>query len=174
MKAAIGILLTAVVVTGAPRAGAVDIALTGGKMVKLQDKDGAAADQALVKFVKDPALQGDLPSPLCPAASNVRLKTDTHEIIVPLDCAKWSAAGRHGFKYQDKAGISGGVQQVQIASNAKGGKLQIKMKGANYGAIAFAGPAAFVEGELRIGAAPSGAVASRIRQRRSTRTMRKS
>ena len=39
------------------------------------------------------------PSPLCPAVSTVRLKTDTGDVLATLDCGHWSATGA-GYAYR--------------------------------------------------------------------------
>ncbi len=151
MQRRVNVLAVAMMAFAAGTAGAADLPLTAGKLAKLFDKSGTAADQAIIKVVKDPVLQGLLPGPLCPVVSTVRLRTDSHDLLIQLDCSKWGITGS-GYAYKDPTGSAGGVQKVQIASKSSGGKLLIKMKGDPYGVSAFAGPAAFLEAELVIGA----------------------
>src|SRR6185369_3962104 len=130
MQHTVKVLMAVVVMLGGVRAGASDIPLTAGKLAKLADKAGTASDQAIIKFIKDPVLQGVLPGPLCPVVSTVHLRSDTADLTVTLDCSKWTITGS-GYAYKDSSGSQGGVQKIKISSKSTGGKLMIKMKGAN-------------------------------------------
>jgi hypothetical protein len=143
-------LTVVAIIAAAASAQATDVALTAGKLAKLLDKAGTTSDQATIKFIKDPALQGVLPGPLCPVASTVRLRTDTTDVLIPLDCSHWNLTGS-GYLYRDPTGAQGGVQKVQLTSKSTGGKLMFKLKGDPYGAAAVGGPVAFFEAYLTIG-----------------------
>lgn len=150
MQRIVVIVGTGLLLAAGTRAAAVDVTLNGGKLIKLANKAGTSADQAMVKVINDRALTDAIPSPLCPAESTVRLTSNTEEVVVALDCAKWSAKGASGYGYKDPSGSRGGVQKVQIASKSTGGKLQMKLKGDQYGAAALSGPVTFLEAELII------------------------
>lgn len=128
-------------------AGAVD--LTAGKIAKLKNRPGTD-DQAIVKVVKDAGIAFPIPNPACAAASEVRLRTNLHDVIAPLDCTLWVPKGL-GYAYTDPLGFNGGVQKIFVKPGANGGKLLIKIRGDNYGANAIAGPITYLEARLTIG-----------------------
>lgn len=142
---AIGLALSA-----AP-ASAAETTLRFGRIAKLKDKDGTAKDQVIVKFVKESGLTSALPSPLCPAASAIRLTTDAREVEIPLACGSWAATGS-GFAYKDPTGSAGGVTKINFFSKPTGGKMLIKIKGDNYGVDAIGGPIAALEVALDVAA----------------------
>jgi len=138
-------------VLGAMPAMADDITMTAGKILKLKDKPGTGSDQALVKFIKEPALIPAPPSPLCPAVTTVQLRSDSGNVETQLDCNNWSATGS-GWVYRDVTGSSGGVQKIILTTKITGGKLLLKLRGDNYGAVALAGGVDYVEARLIIDA----------------------
>lgn len=147
-RAALALAMVLCVGAAAP-AGAVD--LLAGKIVKSKNKPGNASDKGLVKVVKDPAIASPLPSPLCPETSTIRLTTDVGDAVGTLDCNAWAAKGS-GFGYADPFGVGLGAQKIQIKPGGSGGKLLIKLGGTNYGANVLAGPIAFLEVRLTVGA----------------------
>ncbi|MGE5319217.1 MAG: hypothetical protein ACM3KD_03455 [Hyphomicrobiaceae bacterium] len=149
MQRTLGLMVAIVLTIGSAPAGAADIALTAGKVAKLKDKAGTASDKATIKFVKEPALNGVLPSPLCPSTSSVRLKTDGDEILTLLDCNNWRAVSA-GYIYDDPLASLGGVAQIKFSSKPTGGKLQFKIRGDQYGVNAIGGPIAFLETQLTV------------------------
>lgn len=144
-----GVLAIAFCVTALAPAGAIDV--TAGKIAKFKNKPGTDSDKGLVKIVKETAIAEPLPSPLCPAASSVRLTTNVSDVLGTLDCGAWLAKGS-GFAYADPFGQGLGVQKILFKPGGSGGKLVMKMGGANYGANALAGPVSFVEVRVAIGA----------------------
>lgn len=130
-------------------ASALDVPMLNGKIAKLKDKAGTTADKVLIKFIKETALSTPPPSPMCPAETAVRLKTDGGEVIAALDCTHWSATGS-GYAYGDVTASDGGVYKIVLGSKPAGGKLLIKMKGDNYGVNALGGPVDYLEAELSI------------------------
>src|SRR5690606_18470696 len=107
-------------------AGAQAIDLTAGKIAKSKNKPGEFSDKGLIKIVKDPGIAEPLPSPLCPAASTIRLTTDLGDALGTFDCNAWSAKGK-GFGYADPFGQALGAQKVLFKPGGKGGKLVIKL-----------------------------------------------
>jgi hypothetical protein len=146
LKVAFGV---AAVLLASLTADAADIALVGGKSLKLKDKAGTVFDQAQVTFSKDSGLSATLPDPRCPAVSFVQISSDTGDTMAPLDCSKWVAAGPTGYKYDNPTPGPGGVLKAKISSKATGGKLKIKMGTAAYGTDSIPGPVGYVE--VRIG-----------------------
>jgi len=142
-RVAIAAAAAAVVIWCLPVVAA-DVTLRFGRIVKMKDKEGTANDQVIVKFVKESGLTDTLPSPLCPAASAIHLKTDTDEVVADLDCSLWTASGT-GYSYKDPTGSAGGVTKVKLSSKPTGGKLLIKIKGDGYGANAISGPIGALE-----------------------------
>lgn len=144
----IGLIGLLGVILLAPSVGAVD--LTGGKKVKLLDKDGTSSDMARVRFVKDAAIAAPLPDPTS-NVSQVRIHSEDGDTgWLPLTMSLWEAAGTTGYKYRDTTG--GAVEKVILKTKNGLGKLILKLKGDAYGAVALAGPETFVEVELEIGA----------------------
>ena len=143
------VALATAVVFCSVAANGVDTPMLGGRTAKLRDKNGTASDQALIKFIKESGLTALPPSPLCPAVSTVRLRTDTQDVLTALDCIHWSATGS-GYAYHDVSASQGGVQKIVLAAKPQGGKLLVKMRGSNYGANALSGPIAFLEAQLTI------------------------
>lgn len=148
MRRVLGAVLAAVVAVWCLPAAGADTTLRFGRIAKIKDKDGTASDQVIVKFVKESGLITTLPSPLCPAASTIHLKTDTQDLLIALDCSFWSASGSSGYSYGDPAGSAGGVTKIKFSSKPTGGKLLIKLKGDNYGGDPIAGPIAFLEVQI--------------------------
>ncbi|MBX3025511.1 hypothetical protein KF840_11460 [bacterium] len=148
MRRAVGVVLAFAVAIWCLPAIGIDTTLRFGRLVKIRDKDGTAGDQVIVKFVKESGLITTLPSPLCPAASTVRLKTDTKDLLIDLDCSFWSASGGSGYAYKDASGSAGGVTTIKLASKPTGGKLLIKLKGDGYGVDAISGPIGFLEVQI--------------------------
>jgi hypothetical protein len=93
-----------------PAIGA-DVPMVGGRIAKLKDKTGTANDEALVKFSKDSAFSALPPSPVCPAVSTIRLRTDSQDVLTTLDCTHWASTGS-GYSYHDVTAGSGGVQKM--------------------------------------------------------------
>jgi hypothetical protein len=143
------VALTIAVVLGAVPAIGADVPMLSGKIAKFRDQTGTASDQALVKFIKEGAFATLPPSPMCPAVSTIRLRTDTQDVLATLDCSHWSSTGA-GYVYHDVTAGRGGVQKVVLTSKPQGGKLLLKMRGSNYGANALTGPIAFLETQLTI------------------------
>ena len=129
---------------------AVGVSLSAGRIAKFKNGAGTASDKALIKFVADPNILPPFPNPQCPAASFLRVTTDSQDIgPVALTCGAWKLTGS-GYVYKDSTGSAGGV--VKILFQPRSGKLLIELKGDNYGANAIAGPVAFAEVELDLDA----------------------
>lgn len=148
MRRALGVVLGVVVAAWCLPAVGADTTLRFGRIAKIKNKDGTAGDQVIVKFVKESGLITTLPSPLCPAASTIHLKTDGQDLLINLDCSFWAASGSSGYSYSDAAGSAGGVTKIKLSSKPTGGKLLIKLKGDNYGVDPIAGPIAFLEVQI--------------------------
>jgi hypothetical protein len=146
----VGVALGAAVACWSVPVAGSDVALTAGKVAKIKDTSGTASDQAIVKFVKEPGLSGAIAAPLCPAVSSIRLTTDTHDLLAVLDCHRWSPVAS-GYLYDDPAGVHGGVQKVKLVYKSTGGKLQMTLRGDQYGANAIGGPVAFLDAALTVG-----------------------
>lgn len=149
MRRILGAVLGITLAVWCVPASAADVTLRFGRLAKLKDKDGTDKDQVIVKFVKESGLTAALPSPLCPAASSIRLTTDLQEVVIPLDCAFWEAKGS-GYAYKDASGSAGGVTKVNFYTKPTGGKMLIKIKGDNYGVDAIGGPIASLEVALDV------------------------
>lgn len=150
VRVAILLLPAFVFAAVAERATAETADLTQGRLVKLVDHEGAVADLAIAKFVRDPSLALPLPDPTI-AASTITLRSeDGDTAALDLGMSNWAAAGAAGWVYKDTDG--GAVRKVVLKANDAGGRLIVKAKGNAYGAVALAGPESFVEVELVIGA----------------------
>jgi len=125
------------------------VPLTGGKIAKLIDRDGTSADKAVVKFVRDPSLSPPLPDPSSTTSSIALRSEDGDTGTIPLDPAKWTAAGNDGWVYRDKAG--GAIQNVVFKGRGADGRLLIKAGGDAYGAVALPGPESRIDVILTIG-----------------------
>jgi hypothetical protein len=148
VKCVLGVIL---LLASAAAPGA-EVPLLQGRVAKLKNKAGTVFDKLGVTFSGESGLTGVLPDPRCPAVSSIRLKTDAAEVVAPLDCSLWTAKGT-GYSYKDKTGGLDGVQQVKFVSQASGGKLKLKMRGAPYGVHALAAPIDFLEMHLAVDAA---------------------
>ena len=127
------------------------VPLSRGKVVNFTTT-GRLTDKGIVKFVKDPALVGALPSPLCPALSGVRLITDLDDFTFPLDCNAWRPWG-DGYAYLDPYGVNG-VQKILFTPGSVGGQLKVRFGGRTYASDPPNGPVAFVEISLVVGQTP--------------------
>jgi cysteine-rich repeat protein len=123
--------------------------LTNGKMLRTADKDSPRSDKASFRWSQDPALLAIPQSPLCPAASSVRLITNLGVLPeIALDCAKWAIAGV-GFRYRDKDPLTGRSISMKLSA----GKLSASVKGPPYANAPVVGPVSFVETRVTIGSA---------------------
>jgi hypothetical protein len=122
--------------------------LTVGKVVRLSNRGDPAESGGVLVVGRDPALV-PLHDPRCPVTSAVQveayLQSTTRDAVlaaVDLDCARWTASGR-GYRYADPDGT---VRSVRYGSAG----LRIEVKG--HGFTPNAGPVAFVQVQLGIGA----------------------
>ncbi len=117
--------------------------LTGGRTLTVKVKPGSKST-GTINFVKDVELYA-LANPLCPAVSKLRLSSSSQvQAEIDLPCANWAIAGG-GFAYKSKLGVPGGVQRIVY----KGGKLGIKLKGAQFAPLT--GPVTFAEVRFQVG-----------------------
>jgi len=121
--------------------------LTQGKTLRATDRDGSAYDKVSFGWRNDTALLTIPESPLCPTATKLRLVTDSG--VLPemvLDCNKWAVAGL-AFRYKEVL-PSGGTRVLKL----RAGSLKVRLKGQPYGDDPVAGPVAFVETRVTVGA----------------------
>lgn len=108
--------------------------------------------QGRLSFKKEPALT-DFPDPRCPAANDslLQLRSQSQNIIVPLDCRCWylhEKSGKYIFNCEDVPGASpepGGIRKIEWKSVI----LKVTLKGENYTDIN--GPLSFLEARLVVG-----------------------
>lgn len=109
--------------------------------------------QGRLSFKKEPALT-DFPDPRCAAGNSslLQMKTQSQDVIIPLDCRCWSLAeksGKYVFNCEGVAGATpepGGIKSIEWKSVA----LKVTLKGDNYTTIN--GPITYMEARLVVGA----------------------
>jgi alkaline phosphatase len=132
---------------------ALAVNLTGGKRLKLIDREGTARDLLSAKFNKDPNITGLLPDPTR-EASRVRVRSGNENTgWVDLDMGLWDVAGATGYKYKDTRETPGPVAKVTLKTRGELGGLSITLKSDAYGTVALQGLEDFVEVRLDIGTA---------------------
>ncbi len=98
------------------------VALTGGRKVKFQDKASSDGDKASFVFSNDPALT--VTSPLCPAVTTLQFSSSAEvSARYSLPCENWLERGK-GYQYRDKFGVTGGLQKLTYQPGKLVGKLK--------------------------------------------------
>lgn len=143
-RIAASLLFALPLVSAAPAHAA--IGLAAGKRLMASEGFNPAQDRLTFRFAKDPGLLS-VQSPLCPAQTKLRFKTDHQTTAeIALDCSKWRVTGS-GFRYADRPAGPGSA--IRIAYRV--GTLVVTLQGAPYSATALTGPVDFVETRMAVG-----------------------
>lgn len=129
-RIAASLLFALPLVSAAPAHAA--IGLAAGKRLMASEGFNPAQDRLTFRFAKDPGLLS-VQSPLCPAQTKLRFKTDHQTTAeIALDCSKWRVTGS-GFRYADRPAGPGSA--IRIAYRV--GTLVVTLQGAPYSATAL-------------------------------------